>query len=307
MGPVEWGLLLGLSLLWGGSYFFNRVALDELPPLTVALGRVALGAVVLNLIVLLRGLRMPRSISAWRMFAVMGALNNLIPFSLILWGQTHIASGLASILNATTPLFTVVLAHLLTRDERMTAHRAGGVLFGLLGVTVLIGPDALRGLGVNVAAQLAMLGAAVSYSCAGIYGRRFRGTPPLVTATGQVTATAVMVLPLTAVIDQPWTLATPAPETATAVAALALLSTALGYLIYFRLLGSAGATNVMLVTFLIPVSALLLGTMILDERLDARHFAGMALIGLGLATIDGRAPALLRTRLTSRRVKPRQA
>jgi drug/metabolite transporter (DMT)-like permease len=288
MGPLEWCLLIILSILWGGSFFFSKVALAELPPLTLVFGRVCVAAVALNLTVYATGNRMPRSLKTWSSLFVMGALNNLIPFSLIFWGQTQIASGLASILNSTTPLFTVVLAHLFTRDERMTTNRLSGVLLGLLGIAVMIGPDALHGLGANVLAQIAVLGAAISYGFAGNFGRRFKGLPPLVTAAGQVTATSVMMLPIMLVADRPWTLPLPSVGTCGAVVALALLSTALAYVIYFRILAVAGATNLLLVTFLIPVSALLLGTSILGERFDPRHFGGMALIALGLAAIDGR-------------------
>jgi drug/metabolite transporter (DMT)-like permease len=218
----------------------------------------------------------------------MGTFNNLIPFSLIFWGQTQIASGLASILNATTPLWAVLLAHFFTTDEKLTPNRLSGVLLGLTGVVLIIGPAALRGLGLNFLAQVAVVGAALSYALAGKYGKRFKGIPPLVTATGQVTSTTVMLIPLVLLVDQPWTLSMPSTRTWGALLALALLSTAIAYGIYFRLLASAGATNLLLVTFLIPVSALLLGTVFLGERLSPNHFLGMALIGVGLAALDGR-------------------
>jgi drug/metabolite transporter (DMT)-like permease len=294
MGPLEWTLLLLLAVLWGGSFFFGKVALAQLPPFTVVFGRVCLAAVALQLLVVATGNRMPTSPRKWVAFFVMGGLNNLIPFSLIFWGQTRIASGLASILNSTTPLFTVVLAHLLTRDEKLTANRAVGVLFGIVGVAVMIGPDALGGLGGDVYAQLAVLGAALSYAFAGIYGRRFRDAPPLVTASGQLTASTILMLPVL-LVDQPWTLALPGAQTWAALAGLALLSTALGYVLYFRILAVAGATNLLLVTFLIPVSALVLGMSVLGERFAGRHFAGMALIALGLAAIDGRPFRLARS------------
>jgi drug/metabolite transporter (DMT)-like permease len=299
MGPVEWALLVTLSVLWGGSFFFGKVALADLPPFTVVFGRVSLAALALNLVVLASGQRMPGSPRAWGTFAVMGLLNNLVPFSLIFWGQTHIASGLASILNSTTPLFTVVLAHFLTRDERLTASRLTGVLVGLAGVVVMIGPDVLGGLRANVLAQGAVLCAALSYALAGIYGRRFRGTPPLVTAAGQVTATTVMLLPIMLFADRPWTLPLPGVRTWAAVAGLALLCTALAYVLYFRILAVAGATNLLLVTFLIPVSALLLGGLVLGERLEPRHFGGMGLIALGLAAIDGRPLRVVRKLLAA--------
>jgi drug/metabolite transporter (DMT)-like permease len=288
MGPAEWALLVVLALLWGGSFFFSKVALADLPPFTVVFGRVALAAVALNLVVRATGNRMPRSLALWGTFAVMGLLNNLIPFSLIVWSQKQIASGLAAILNSTTPLFTVVLAHFVTRDEKLTTNRLVGVLSGLAGVVVMMGPDLLYGLEANVLAQGAVLSAALSYALAGIFGRRFKGIPPLVTAAGQVTATTCMMLPVLLLVDRPWTLPVPGTRTLLAITGLALLCTALAYVIYFRILAVAGATNLLLVTFLIPVSALLLGGLVLGERLEPRQFGGMGLIALGLAAIDGR-------------------
>lgn len=295
MGPMEWLLLGTLSVLWGGSFFFAKVAVTELPPLTLVLGRVALAALALNLVIVARGHRMPASLRIWGAFIAMGALNNLIPFSLIFWGQTQIASGFAAVLNATTPLFTALLAHLFTRDERLTANRIAGVLIGLAGVAFMVGPEALKGLGLNVAAQLAVLGGALSYGFAGIYGRRFKamGVPPLTTATGQVTATTVMMLPIVLLVDRPWISAPPSLVTWGALLGLGLLSTALAYVLFFRILAGAGAVNVALVTLLIPVSAMLLGGFVLGERFEWTAFAGMALIALGLAAIDGRPLALV--------------
>jgi drug/metabolite transporter (DMT)-like permease len=288
MKPREWALLIILSILWGGSFFFVEVALVDLPPLTLVLGRVGIAAAALLLMVRCLDHHMPRDRRAWGAFVIMGALNNLIPFCLIVWGQTHIASGLAAILNATTPLFTVVLAHFLTHDEKMTPMRLIGVLIGLAGVTVMFGAQVLAGLGLDSVAQIAVLGAAVSYACAGLFGRRFRGTPPLVTAAGQLTATTVLMLPMALIIDRPWTLALPSFTTWAAIIALALLCTATAYVLYFRILAAAGATNLLLVTFLVPVSAIVLGVSVLGERLEPEQLAGMALIGLGLAAIDGR-------------------
>jgi drug/metabolite transporter (DMT)-like permease len=182
MGAIEWLLLITLSLLWGGTFFLSEVALDEVRPFTLVLGRVGFAAIVLLAVVHASGHRMPRRWVAWGPFLAMGALNNLIPFSLIVWGQTEITGGLASILIAATPLFTVLLAHFLTRDERITPCRLAGLALGIAGVVVMIGPAALRGLGVHLLAQIAVLGAALSYAFAGIYGRRFRDQPPLVTA-----------------------------------------------------------------------------------------------------------------------------
>ncbi len=203
MGSLEWLLLIILSIVWGGSFFFSKVALAELRPFTVVLGRVAVAALLLNLVVRATGRKMPTDWATWALFCTMGVLNNLIPFSLIFWGQTQITSGLASILNATTPLWTVLLAHLFTWDEKITANRLAGVGVGFVGVAIMIGPDAFAGIGLNVIAQFAVLGAAISYAFAGIFGKRFKGIPPLITATGQVTTTALLMVPIALLVDQP--------------------------------------------------------------------------------------------------------
>ncbi|MBP2305001.1 DMT family transporter [Azospirillum melinis] len=295
MDLTDWGLLIALSILWGGSFFFVGIAVRELPPLTIVAMRVALAALALGGLLRILGLPMPRDRRTWVAFFGMGALNNLLPFCLIVWGQTQIASGVASVLNATTPLFGVLVAHVLTRDEKMTGNRLAGVLIGFAGVAVMIGPTALAGLGNGLLPQLAVLGAALSYSFAGIFGRRFKGmgVSPLVTATGQVTASTLMLVPVALLLDRPWTLPMPSATAWGAVMGIALLSTALAYVIFFRVLASAGATNLMLVTFLIPVSAILLGGLFLGERLAVRHGVGMALIAGGLAAIDGRLFARL--------------
>ncbi len=287
MGATEWTLLAILSLLWGGSFFFVEVALGELGPLSVVLGRVGIAAMVLLAVVHFGGKRMPTELGIWAAFLVMGGLNNLIPFTLITWGQTHIESGLASILNATTPLFTVVLAHVLTADERMTPNRVMGVLLGLGGVAVLMGPDGVQGFDIQGMGQVAVLGAALSYALAGLYGRRFREMAPSVAAAGMLTTTTVVMVPVVMVFE-PHAGAWPGATVWGALLGLAVLSTALAYLIYFRLLATAGATNLLLVTFLIPVSALALGIGVLGEEPTWTAFAGMALVFLGLAAVDGR-------------------
>jgi drug/metabolite transporter (DMT)-like permease len=297
MGPREWAMLTTLSVLWGGSFFFNAVAVKELPPFTIVSLRVGLAALILNAALPLLGLRLPSAPRIWAAFFGMGLLNNAVPFTLFVWGQTHIASGLASILNATTPLFTVVVAHAFTSDEKLTGNRLLGVLLGLAGVTVMIGPQALAGLAIadlggDTLAELACLGAALSYACAGVYGRRFKrlGVAPLLTATGQVTASTILLAPITVFAERPWTLPVPSLAGLSAILGLAVFSTALGYLLYFRLLATAGATNLLLVTFLLPVSTLVLGTLILAEPIVPTELLGMALIGLGLVAIDGRWP-----------------
>jgi drug/metabolite transporter (DMT)-like permease len=291
MGATEWALLIALSVLWGGSFLFVGMAVRELPPLTIVMGRVALAAVTLHIVLTAMGGALPRDGRVWAAFFGMGVLNNAVPFTLIAWGQAHIASGLASILNATTPLFTVLVAHWLTPDERATPRKIRGVIIGFVGVAIMIGGDALRSLGVDVVAQLAVLAAAISYAFAGVYGRRFKtmGVEPMTTAAGMLTASTLMLMPVMLAVDRPWTLPFPSGAAVAALVGLALLSTSLAYIFYFRILATAGATNLLLVTFLIPVSAILLGATFLGERLEARHFLGMAMIGLGLAAIDGRA------------------
>lgn len=287
MRLTEWLLLVVLSVLWGGAFFFVGVIGTSLPPFTVVLGRGGFAALALLAYVTLRGGHMPPSLRLWGSFLVMGALTSLIPHSLIVWGQRHIASGLAAILVSTTPLFSVILTHFLTDEERMTSNRVAGVLLGLGGVVVLIGPQALWGLGHHGLAQLAVLGAALAYACSGIYGRRFAALSPVVAAAGQITGTTALALPLALVVEQPWTFHPPL-VTWGALLGLALLSTAVAGLFFFRILAVSGTTNVMLVNFLVPVSAVLLGRLVLGEQLDWTVFAGMALIFMGLATIDGR-------------------
>ncbi|MDR6102671.1 drug/metabolite transporter (DMT)-like permease [Agrobacterium larrymoorei] len=290
MGPQEWAMLIALSILWGGSFFFIGIAVKELPPITIVTLRVFIAALALLTACRLLGYSIPRKPEVLRAFVVMGLLNNIIPFSLIVWGQTHIASGVASILNATTPLFTVLVAHLMTADEKLSANKLAGVIIGFVGVATMIGPAALSGERSSLWGQLAILGAAISYSFAGIFGRRFKamGVAPLVTATGQISASSLILIPLAIIIDKPWTLAMPNGETWAALLGIALLSTALAYLIFFRILSSAGATNLALVTFLIPVSAILLGSLVLGEQLALKHVIGMAMIAAGLIAIDGR-------------------
>ncbi len=293
-------MLITLSVLWGGSFFFVGVAVAELPPLTIVTLRVGLAAITLWVIVLIMGLRPPKSIKIWLALIGMGLLNNVIPFSLIVWGQTHIASGLASVLNATTPLFGVVVAGLLLADERATPLKLVGVVVGFLGVVMMIGVPTLDMVGHGATlAQIAILVAALSYAFAGVFGRRFKGMglSPVVIAAGQVTGSSLVLAPVALYIDGlPTLLGTDAPSLGTwvAILTLAVFSTALAYVLYFKILASAGATNIMLVTLLVPVSAILLGSFFLHEALEWVHFVGMGLIAMGLAVIDGRLIRLVR-------------
>jgi len=292
MATREWVLLIVLSILWGGSFFFAEVALRDLGPLSIVCGRVSLAALALLAFVYLSGKQMPWDWISWRQFFVMGGLNNIIPFSLIVWGQSHIDSGLASVLNATTPLFTVALAHMLTTDEKISLNKGLGIVFGIIGVAVLIGPDALDNLDGQAWGKIAILGAAISYSFAGIYGRRLSRHPTSVAAAGMLVGSGLMMVPLALIFENPLQ-ASPDMATWGSVLAIALLSTSVAYLIYFHILAKAGATNLLLVTFLVPVSALLLGVFILGERLSSNAIIGMMLIFAGLAAVDGRLLRLL--------------
>jgi len=287
MGPIEWAFLILLSILWGGTFLFAKIALVEIPPLTVVFSRLAMASIVLLLATRAMGLSGGFR-PGWRDFAVLGLINNVLPFCLIFWGQTKISIGLASILNATTPLFSVLVAHFMTRDEKLTPLRAAGVAVGIAGVVAMIGFDALSTLGSSVPHQLAVLAAALSYGFAGVYSRRFKGARPMAIATGQLTASAVLMAPLTLLIDQPWALPIPSDKVLGCLLALGLFSTALAYFLYFRIITASGATNAALVTFLVPVSALALGALLLGETIGGSQLFGMLLIALGLSLIDGR-------------------
>ena len=293
ISATDWLLLIALSILWGGSFYFVKVAVLEIPPLTLAFCRVVIAGAVIAILVRPLGGTFPGDRATWKTFAVVATLNNVVPFTLIVWGQQYIPIGLASILNATSPLFTVVVAHFATQDDKLTVNRALGLIAGFIGVVILIGPDLLTELGHHVWAQLALLAAAFFYALGAIYTRRLRGHQPVTIAAGQLLMAAVLLLPLTLLVDRPWTMGPVSGAAIWATIAMAVLSTALAYLIYFRILNRAGATNALLVTFLIPVSAILLGMLLLDERLDARQLAGMAAIAIGLAAIDGRPVRLL--------------
>jgi drug/metabolite transporter (DMT)-like permease len=294
MNAQEWGLLLFLSLLWGGSFFFVGVAVKALPPFTIVASRVGIAAVLLWSTARLTGLSPRAVVRHAPSLALLGLLNNAAPFVLIVWGQTRLASGLAAILNASTPIFTVILAHFVTTTERLTWSRFCGAALGLAGVAAMMGGDYL-GAKSTLWAEIAVLGAAVAYACASLYARGFRarGLAPIDIATGQVTAAALMLLPLALFVDRPWTLPAPGLAPLSALLAIGAFSTALAYVVYFRILAGAGATNVVLVTLLAPVTSIFLGALALGERLEPRHFLGLALIAGGLALIDGRVWRLL--------------
>jgi len=290
MSSFDWVMLLSLSLIWGGSFFLNAVILTELPTLTLVAARVSLAAIALWGFAAITGRLRGLTPAVWAAFAVMGFLNNAIPFTFIVHAQTSISSGLASILNATTPLFTILVAGVFLSDERFSVMRLAGVAIGLFGVVVMIGTDALDGIGSSVWAQMFSLGAAVSYGFASVFGRRFRrlGIDPIQVAMGQVTMSSLMLWPVAIVLDRPFDLAMPSVTVWGALGVLSVICTACAYILYFKVLERAGATNISMVTFLVPVSAILLGILFLGETLHISHVIGMLLISLGLIVIDGR-------------------
>lgn len=294
-------LLLGLATVWGGSFFFAEVALREVPPLTIALHRVFWAVPVLFMVVLYRGLRLPGSIRTWCCYLVMGALNNAIPFSLIFWGQTNLSSGLASILNSTTAFFGVLVAGMLLADERLSKNKIIGALFGVFGVAVIMGFDALSGLDLRNLAQLAILGAALSYAFAAVWGKRFLSDyPPVINALGMLIGSTLLMIPVVLLSEGVPALSL-STEVWASLVAVAILSTALAYLLYFEILKRAGSANLMLVTLLIPPVAVGLGVGILGEKMGADALLGFGLIAAGLLITDGR---IFSTRKVLRRYCP---
>ena len=302
MNRSDWAILLVLAVIWGGAFMFIGVAVKHVHPLTYVWLRLTIAAAGMWVALKISGgkLGLPREV--WGSILLLSLLNNALPFTLFGWGQTHIASGLASILNATTPIWGVVVAHVFTHDERLTPRKIAGVLLGFGGVATMIGPALLANIGTDGLAQLACISASLSYALAAVWARRFKrqGLSPMSVTTGQLSAGALMMLPLAFVVDQPWTQPMPPLTAWGAIVALALLCTAFGYVLYFRLIDRAGATNALLVTLLVPPVAILLGSMFLGETLAPQDFIGLALIALGLAAIDGRLLSIL----TKRRLQP---
>ena len=295
MSARTWGLLALLGMIWGGSFFFARVAVAHIPPATLVLLRVGIAALALHVYVAGRFGIYATLRARWREFLLLGLINNAVPHMLIFLGQTQIGAGLAAILNATTPIFTVLIANRLTVDEKLSSAKIAGCLVGLVGTAVLIGPRALAPFtgdsGPPLWAVVLPVLAAVSYGFAATYGKRFRGTPPPVIATGQLTASTLLMLPVAFFLDTPWMLPLPPVTAILAVLALALVSTAYGYILFFRIMAAAGATNTSLVTLLVPPSAILAAMLFLGERLTPLGILGMALVLAGLVVLDGRVLA----------------
>jgi drug/metabolite transporter (DMT)-like permease len=287
MRAIDWLLLVILSILWGATFFFVGIAIKEVPPFTLVLSRVVIAAAILIPLVAILGLQFPRTRDAWRDFLVMAIINNVIPFSLIFYGQTRIASGLASVLNASTPLFALLVARFVAGDA-LHWNKIAGILIGIAGVAVLIGPAAMTGKSADTLAMLAILGATLSYGFSGIWGRRLKTYPAVVSAASQLLCATVLLLPIAAAYDGFWHLPTPSQATLWAMLGLGVLSTALAYILFFRIMSAAGSTNVMLVTLLIPFSSIALGSAFLGESITTQQIIGAVIIGSGLLLIDGR-------------------
>jgi len=287
----DWALLAALSVLWGGSFFFNGLVLRELPPFTLVLLRVALAATILLPVFYAQRLPVPKGWAGWKPFFLVALFNNVLPFSLIVTGQIYIPSGLASIINATTPLFTVAVMAA-AGEEKLIVRRIAGVIIGLVGVAILRGSELgfASGQGRGI---LLCLAAALSYGVSALIARRsLADSPPLASATFQLMASSLMMTIVAAIFERPWQLPMPGAVTWLAVLGLAALSTALAYIVFFQVLQRSGATNVMLVTLLVPVTAILLGSLVLGEQISFREIAGALVIGSGLLLIDGRVPKL---------------
>ena len=297
MNRSDWAILLFLALIWGAAFFFIKVAVTHVAPLTYVWLRLTIAAAALLAWMRFKGEKLSLPLPVWGAMLVLALLNNIVPFALFGWAQQHIASGLASILNATTPIWGVVVAHIATSDEKMTPAKLIGVTIGFAGVATMIGPDLLAS-GGRLLPQIACIVASLCYALAGVWARRFKpmGLKPLKVATAQLLVGALVMTPISLTVAQPWIGGSPSLVAIGAITALALVCTALGYVLYFRLIDSAGATNATLVTLLVPPIAILLGVLFLGELLTGGQFLGLAIIALGLAVIDGRLFAAVRRR-----------
>jgi drug/metabolite transporter (DMT)-like permease len=290
LDATGWGLIGILSILWGGAFFLIEVGLRSYSPFMLVFMRLALAVPPMWIVMRLSGNLLPSDLKSWRLLMVVGLLNCALPFMLFFWGQQYLDSGYASILNATTPLWGVVTAHFMTQDEKATPARIIGVLVGMAGIIIMVGPDAVKGLSNNLLAQIACILSTLFYSFAAIYGRRLSQTAmtPMVVATGQTMMAALFMLPVILIMEQPWHMPMPRLDSTIAGIVLALFSTALAYILYFRLIDRSGASNALLVGFIMPVLAIILGVAFLGEHLQGGQIGGAVLIAIGLVILDGR-------------------
>ena len=296
MSGTAWALLIFLSLLWGGSFIFQQYAVAEMTAIPIVAVRVALAALTLAAVLIVLRQPFPTGTGVWARLALLALINNAIPFSLIVWGQSQTSAGLASVLNALTPLFTALFAHAMLSDERMAQRTVIGIGLGVLGVAFVIGPSAFSGADTATLGIVAVLGAAISYGLAAVFARSFRGMPPMSLAAGQLMSSSVIMVPLALALGGWSELMAAGTTTWSALIALAVACTALAYIVYFQIIALAGATNAALVTILIPLSACALDAALFGLQLTTAQLLGAVIIVAGLLVIDGRIAALFRSR-----------
>ena len=283
-----WAEMMLLAMIWGGSFLSIRVALDEISPLASVAHRTTWAMLVLWGVIAIMRIPLPRDPKIWFSFLVMGLMNNVIPFTLMAWGQLYIESGLTSILNAFTAVVGVVIASLFFADERISLRKGIGVVLGFFGVAVAIGLENFRTLDLRSMAQLAVIGGTVAYAIAGVWARkRLVGMPPQLAAAGMLTGSTVIMLPLAYFIDGPLSFDLE-PRTMWAIGYYAIIATAFAYLLYYRVLAMAGSGNLILVTLLVAPIAITLGAVVLGEKLGTNTYFGFAILAVGLIILDGR-------------------
>jgi len=279
---------LMLSLIWGASFLSIRIALNEIGPLTAVAHRTGWAMLILWACVLIRRYDLPKDLRVWGAFLVMGLLNNVIPFSLMAWGQLHIETGLTSILNASTAIFGVIAAALFFADEKLTARKAIGVAVGFIGVSTAIGLGAFKDFDIRSLGQLAVIGGTISYALAGVWARKKLGhLTPQVAAAGMLTGASLMTIPAAWIVEGPISLSLQ-PQTWAAIAYYAIIATAIAYMLYYRVLAMAGSGNLMLCTLMVAPVAIVLGAIVLGEALPLRAYVGFVILALGLLILDGR-------------------
>lgn len=282
------GWILLLAALWGPSFLFIKLAVTDIPPLTLVVGRVGIAAVLLYLVLRLQGRNLPKFGRAWKHFAVMALFQNALPFALFNWGEQHIDSALAAILNGTTPLFTMLLAHLFIADDRLTMDKLLGIIVGFGGLLLLIAPSLFEGFQVTTWGLIGVTFASVSYGIAIVYSRlHLRGLPPLVAPTAQLTLATLYMLPLSLIFEHPFSLPLPSLSAIGSLVALAVFGTALAFVIYYYVIERTSATSVSMVTYLVPVFGVALGVAVLGEQLSWSAYVGCALILLGVMVVNG--------------------
>jgi drug/metabolite transporter (DMT)-like permease len=295
MGATEWALIVLHSTMWGSAFFFGAIAIKEISPLTITAFRLIPACLIVAVACMFAGNRIPAKWHFWQRMLVLGFVNNMAPMLLILWAQHQVAGGVAAVFNATAPLFAVILAHFATADEKMSWRKIAGILAGVAGVSVLVGTDVTSGTTGDVLAKIALLGAACLYAISGVFARSSSHEPPFVIAFGQMFSAMLLAMPLALIVDRPWMTAMPSQTAVAAVLAMGVFGSAFAALLYFTVLRRAGATNTLLVTLLLPLTPIILGTLFLGETFGPREMAGAALIGIALVILDGRLPRALAT------------